>query len=98
MKSVLTNAHPKSQAHWQVAQADAQPKPTKELVLPTHMETVDNKARNANKVSYVMRGKVVNLGVSTFNKRCSGLIVRSFETRTTHTLGRCVALKTTVLK
>ena len=44
----------------------------------------------ANKVSYVMRGKVVNLNISTVNKWCSKLIVRSFETRTTHTLGRCV--------
>ena len=45
-----------------------------------------------NKVSYVMRGKAVNLNISTFNKRCSKLIVRSFETRTTHTLGRCTQL------
>lgn len=42
----------------------------------------------ANKVSYVIRGKVVNLGVSTINKQHNGLICQSFETRTTHTLGR----------
>jgi len=37
-----------SQAHWQVAQADTQPKPAKELALPTHGQTDSNKARNAN--------------------------------------------------
>jgi hypothetical protein len=74
------------------------------MAAPTHMETADpNKTKKCfewtdllddegspapNKVSYVMRGKVLNLGVSTFKKRCSKLIVRSFETRTTHTLGR----------
>jgi hypothetical protein len=40
-----------SQAHCQVAQADTHPKPAKELVLPTHDESVGNKARNANNVS-----------------------------------------------
>ena len=39
-----------SQAHCQVAQADTRPKPTKELVLPTHKESADNKERNANRV------------------------------------------------
>ena len=33
-------------------------------------------------------GKSAKLGISTFNNRCSNLLVRSFETRTTHTLGR----------
>jgi len=42
----------------------------------------------ANKVSYIMRAKVLKLGVITFKKRCSNLIVRNFETRTTHTLDR----------
>jgi len=45
-------------------------------------------ATHNNKVSYVMRGKVVYLSESTINKRCSNLIVWSFETRTTHTLVR----------
>lgn len=58
----------KRQAHCLVAQADTQPKPAKELALPTHGLT-GNKARNANKVSYVMRGKVVNLSINAFNKR-----------------------------
>jgi hypothetical protein len=35
-----------------------------------------------------MRGAVVNLNLSTINKRSSNLIVWSFETRTTHTLDR----------
>ena len=68
-----------SQAHWQVARATTLPKPAKELALSTHEESEEDKARNANKVSYVMRGKVVSLNISTINKRHSGLIVWSFE-------------------
>nr|WP_319571251.1 hypothetical protein [uncultured Draconibacterium sp.] len=37
-----------SQAHCLVAQANAKPKPAKELASPTHNE-VEEKARNANK-------------------------------------------------
>lgn len=39
------------QAHCLVAQANAQPKPAKELACPTHSKSVIiNKARNANNV------------------------------------------------
>ncbi len=40
--------------------------------------TKDERSPAPNKVSYVMRGKVVNLNISTFNKRYSGLIGRFF--------------------
>jgi len=33
------NKPTQSQAHWQVAQAITQPKPAKELALPTHSQT-----------------------------------------------------------
>jgi hypothetical protein len=62
---------------------------SKSIAAQTHGQTVENKARKHNKVSYVMRGKVLNLNISTINIRCSNLIVRSFHIRTTHTLGRC---------
>ncbi len=38
----------KRQAHCLVAQADTQPKPAKELALPTQRLIIINKARNAN--------------------------------------------------
>ena len=63
----------------------------KEYVFPSLFEKLSDlfgQSPVANKVSYVMRGKVVNLNISTFNKWCSKLIARSFETLTTHTLGR----------
>ena len=82
---------------------------SKSMAAPTHTKTADadktkkcfdwaelleNEGSPApNKVSYVMRAKVLNLGVSTINKRCINLIVRSFESRTTHTLFRCVSCK-----
>lgn len=70
------NATPKSQAHCLVAQADTQPKPVKELALPTRgllgimHETL---TRNIRKP-----GVVSNLNFCTFIENCNGLTSGSF--------------------
>ena len=72
------NATPKSQAHCLVAQVDTQPKPVKELALPTHRlaEKIKHESltRNIRKPGYV-----ANLNFSTLNKNCNNLISLSFE-------------------
>ena len=65
------------QAHCQVAQADTQPKPAKELALPPHGLTEikhETLTRNIRKP-----GIVGNSNFCTFNKNCNGLTSRSFE-------------------
>ncbi|GAF05873.1 hypothetical protein JCM21142_114631 [Saccharicrinis fermentans DSM 9555 = JCM 21142] len=72
------NATPKSQVHCLVTQADTQPKPVKELALPTHELTEKIKhetlSRNIRKPD-----DVANLNFCTFSQIHNGLTGWSFE-------------------
>lgn len=59
------------------------------LIIYVLYRIVKGMRKNALQQSVIRNvGKVVNLNISTINKRCSSWIGRGFETRTTHTPGR----------
>lgn len=60
-----------SQAHWLVAQADSQPKPAKELALPTRGQTgIKHETLTTNISKLGVSGLIK---VCTFNKTFNGL-------------------------
>jgi len=67
----------KRQAHCLVAQADTQPKPAKELALPTHGLT---EIKHETLTRYIKHlADSANFKGGTLNKLCNGLIGNRFE-------------------